>query len=299
MSPGTNQNPNKKVIVKIDVEDIPGIKIQLKRLQENTPDLKLNSIRIGRLGDDVVLSFNINANYYGSVMERLETVGAVSILKEGGQSEDRKSSVRSSTVKGNRSAAVRERSPHAKDPSESLDKMISEGDYEKVIQVSRNIKNGFDTMKKAKENIDQAVLRAVQSSYGKALKNKVYLDESITELIKIGTNKELRILNKIDLMTDAGMKAVDLCVGSFENVSDLVTIANNNFIPNIVAIKAAVKFSEIIFNDAEKYKEEYQYAIKHLNTRWLLIARDIVVNKLTEKEKSLLKKLVDFIDKAR
>ncbi len=294
MNSGTEQNLSKKVIVKIDVEDIPGIKIQLKRLQENTPDLQLKSIRVGRLGDDVVLSFDINERHYDSVMQRLETVGAVSILNEPGK---KKSS--QSHYKNNQSGFNQQRETPQIDPAVLLDKIISEGDYEKVIQVSRNIKSGFDAMKKAKENIDAAVNKSIQTLYGKALKNEMYLDESITELIKIGTNKELRILNKVDLMKDAGMKAVDLCAGSFENVSDLVTISNSNFIPNIVSIKAAVKFAEIIFNDPEKYKEEYQYAVKHLNTRWILIARDIVINKLSESEKAYLKKLIDYIDSAR
>ncbi len=299
MNSGTEQNLTKKVIVKIDVEDIPGIKIQLKRLQENTPDLQLKSIRIGRLGDDVVLSFNINERHYDSVMERLETIGAVSILNENSKSKDMKSTASKRPAKGGQPGFYGDTNSPQNDPAVSLDKIISEGDYEKVIQFSRNIKNGFDTMKKAKENIDAAVNKSIQLLYSKALKNKVHLDESIAELIKISTNKELRILNKIDLMKDAGMKAVDLCVGSFENVSDLVTISNNNFIPNIVSITAAVKFSEIIFNNPEKYKEEYQYAIKHLNTRWILIARDIVINKLSENEKALLKKLIDYIDSAR
>ena len=296
MNSGTKQNMSKKVIVKIDVEDIPGIKIQFKRLKENTPDLQLNSIRIGRLGDDVVLSFDINERYYDSVLERLETIGAVPILNETGKVRAKNIAVNVHHSRTNQSSAI---NTQQKDPAVSLDKLISDGEYEKVIQVSRNIKNGFETMKKAKENIDSAVNKSIQSFYGKALKNKLYLDESIAELIKISTNKELRILNKIDLMKDAGMKAVDLCAGSLENVSDLVTISNNNFIPNIVSINAAIKFAEIIFNNPEKYKEEIQYAVKNLNTRWILIARDIVITKLTENEKSLLNKLIDFIDSSR
>lgn len=299
MSSGTQQYPAKKVIVKIDVEDIPGIKFQLKRLQENTPDLQLNQIRVGRLGDDVVLSFSINAAYHETVMNRLESVGAVSIVNEKKKSFKRKPGAKTTAPKGTNAYPVADRNPLSGISTETLNKIISIGDYEKVIQISRNIKNGFEIMKTAKENIDLAVNTSVKNYYGKALKNNIYLDESIGKLTKIATNKELRILNKTDLMTDAGMKAVDLCAGSFENVSDLVKIANNNFIPNIVAIKAAIKFSNIIFSDPVKYKEEYLYAVKHLNTRWVLIARDIVINKLSPEEKAALNKLLDYIDSAR
>ena len=299
MSPEPNQISSKTVIVKINAEKIPGIKIQLKRLQSSLRDLQLNSVRVGRLGDDVVLSFNINSRYYNSVMQKLETSGAVSIVKEKGKTSEKRNYLASTFSGGKSPNPVPETNTPSGNSAESVDKMISSGDYEKIIQVSRNIKNGFELMKKAKENIDQAVAKSIELAYSKALKNKLYVDENINELIKISTNKELRILHKIDLMTDAGMKAVGLCDEPYDNINTLIGIANNNFIPNIVAVKAAVKFSQLVLDDPESHNDEIRYAIRFLNTRWVLIARDIVINKLSEQDQSSLNKLLDYIDSAR
>ena len=299
MDQDTKHSVQKKVVLKINFDDISAIKLQLKRLQERNPRLQYGPIKIGHLGDDVILSFDVEEEFYGSILEKLEFTGAKSVIKTENTGSVAKNDQPGIALQVDSKDAPSQFKTSSNQNKNTLENFIAEGDYEKVIELSKNVKSGYEMMKKAKEKIDDAVTNAIKITYNRAVQNKVYLEESITKLTRISSDKRLKLLNKVDLMTAAGLRAVKLCENSFENVSDLILIANNNLLPNIVVIKAAVKFSEIIFSEPEKYAEDYKYAVKYLNTRWLLIAKDVVISKITLNEKLHLKNLIDYIDSAR
>lgn len=308
MDNNPEKTSRKKVVLKINFEDVAAIKLQLKRLQERNPELQYGPIKIGHLGDDVVMSFDIEEGYYGLLLEKLEFTGAKSIVrnenanflekKEAQENQPEQQAQKNTQASYQTNAQGLKNNTVKKDPN-SLESLVADGEYEKVIDLSKNVKAGYQMMKKAKESVEEAVKNAIKITFGNGSRNRAYLEESITKLIQIGTDKRLKLLNKTDLMTAAGLRAIKLCDSSTDNISDLILIANNNMLPNIVTIKAASKFSETIFKEPEKYEEDFKYAQKYLNTRWILIAKDVVINQMSLTEKLNIKNLVEYIDSVR
>lgn len=297
----SNQSSLKKAIFKIRMDDVSVIKANLRRLQERNPEIKYDSIRIGHLGDDTLLSFNITADHFSIVVEKLESIGAISMMKENNTTatQQPRQARERSFIPPPAKTKTQEKKDKDDNPVNVLNNSIDEGDFEKVIQISKNVKLGFEIVKQAKESLNKSIENGIKKSFNKALLNKSYLTESISDLLKICSSNTLRTLNKVDLMTEAGLKAIELCTKDEDFYTDLIKIANNNLVPSMVVIKAAAKFSELVFYDEIKFQEDLLYAVKYLNTRWVLIAADVVVAKLTVAEKLLLKNLLTYIEKNR
>ena len=131
------------------------------------------------------------------------------------------------------------------------------------------------------------------------MKNIEAARDCIRELVEISADKKLLPFQEVDLMKHAGMTAINLSTFFDEYNSELIRIINNSSVPNIVSVTAAVKFSEIVFEDPEKHAKDLQKAIKNLNVRWLLNALDIVHYEIDESGHKAIDTLVQQIDSNR
>ena len=86
-----------------------------------------------------------------------------------------------------------------------MDSAIKNGDFEKVIQLSKDYRN-FEVQKKAKDNIDVSINNAIDHAYNRAIKNKYEVDKSLTILIKIASDNNLKNLHKTGQIKSAGLK---------------------------------------------------------------------------------------------
>jgi|YelNatPaOPRAMG01_1025707.scaffolds.fasta_scaffold04767_10 hypothetical protein len=290
-----NQDEQKSVIIRIEKSEITTLKMQIKKLQEKTPDLKVGLIRVGKLGENYVVSFSVVAKYYDLIIKEMEELGGESMLKEK-KSINKISVLKTNFDKPIISPSIKPGEKVNNNPEITLKSAIRDGDYERVIQIARNVRAGYMLMKKAKESIDEAVRNSIAININNAFKNKFKIVESITALIKISSDKNLRALNKVDLMIEAGSAAIKICENFSDAVENLIKIINNNLVPNIIVVKAASKFSEIVLWDKKKYFNDLSYASKNLNIRWLKISLDIVSNKLSEREKGYISNLIGYIE---
>jgi len=182
---------------------------------------------------------------------------------------------------------------------QTLDSYIREGNYIELIKVTKNIRLAPEVIAKSKTNITIAVNNAILRTIEKT-KNYIYtLEEALKILLHIASESELRKYNCDDLIKQAGLVAIDLCLKKKDSLHFLIKICNTRGLDYFINIKSAIVFSEEVFLDLENNQININRAIRELNTRWLYSMFDTVKNILSEYEIETFDKLMVFLDKER
>jgi len=286
----------KKIVVKVGERELNQVKSVLKSFKESKQDATISSLRHGSLGDDTLVSFNVEEQYYNYLVEKLTLFG-IKVLRPISKTEKDKVQV---MVKQKLNVSNYNHTGSNKSvketPASILDGSIERGDYEKLIQMSKDFRSGHELIKKAKDNIENTVISAINSAYDKALKSKFEINTSFNQLIKIASDKNLKVMNLINHQKSAGFYAVKICAAYREYINLLIQICNNNAIPNIVCVKAAVELSNMVLLDEN---EDIEYAVRYLNVKWLQIAFDIAGNEISQQEKDSVRELITNVRKIR
>jgi hypothetical protein len=285
----------KHVILKVDEEKFKKLKFIVKEYKEQFPDAIISPVKRGNLGDDIIASFMVKDENFHQIIGKLEKED-IKLFDKGINSGLRKKLSQNSAYNLTNNPKPENTKIAAKNdtPASILEYAIKTGDYEKVIQLSKDYRSGFEILKKAKDNIDKTITNAVEIAYFKAIRSRHESNKSVNQLIKIASDRNLKTLHKLDLIKSAGLKAIEIC-SIYSEISTLIQIGNNNTMPHIVCIKAALKIAYLLFSDAEKFEENIDYIIKHLNLRWLDIVFLTVSSEITEKEMGTYKTLITAI----
>jgi hypothetical protein len=286
----------KHVILKVSHEKLKTLKTAIKEAKTLFPRADISPVKQGNLGDDIMASFTIDDDHYQRVIEKIKKAGIIVLGNEPKTEHKKVANTKPviSTAAGDftvSSSLV----PKNDSPAAILDFAIKNGDYEKVILFSKDYRIGFEVLKKAKDNVDLAIKNSIDIAYLKALKNKFEVSKCLTQLIKIASDKDLKNLHKNDQIKAAGLKAVELCSIYREYINILVQICNNNSMPHIVCMKAAIKLAYFLSDDDEKSEENLDYAVRYLNLRWLNIVFYTVSLEISEKEKEIFRVLITSI----
>ncbi len=286
---------NQKIVLKIKDEELVLIKNLLKALKESTKTIDISSFRYGTLGDDNLVSFNVNEDNLDLVVENLLSNG-IKILQPDQEKKKNPKILANDITASQRYNQDEDRKLASREsPSLQLDHALKNGDYETVIKLSKDFRNGFEVINKAKENIDTAILTAIEKAYNKGLKSRFEVDSSVDILMKVAGDKNLKAFNKVGIQKNAGLKAVSLCSGNIDQTNNLIRICNNSLIPSIICLKATVEFANVIEKFPQKAEEELTVASKNLNIRWLRIALDMTGPELPKEEIDIALKLIEVL----
>lgn len=288
------------IVALADQKEIKVIKDIIKTLSEKIDHLVVTPLRIGKLGDETVVTFKVDKPHFKFLIEKM-TFNNIRIL-----SNDQKVRQVIDSAKAKPAPTVPVESKGWDDIKErprglqeNLEDCIRDGNYEEVIKISRNIAYGQEVVEKAKKSITETVNIAIEKNYNEAITRKYETGKCVERLIKIASDNNLKMLQKIDLIKQAGINAVDACAINPDYVGELIKMANNTSLHNLVNFKAAVKFAEVVLPEQEKFKQEIDIAVRNLNIRWLSLALDVVMNELESNEITLFENLVSFIKEKR
>ncbi len=288
----------KKIVLKVKERELSQVKNILRLYKESKPDVSFSAPRHGSLGDDELISFNVEEKHYNPLVEKLTLYGFKLLLpiniseKEKVQAVIKQSPGISNTVQ----KEIKKNTIGSVDSI--LDGSIERGDYEKVIQISKDFRSGHELIKKAKDNIESTVNLAINLAFEKGMKSKYEINTSFNMLIKIASDKNLKAMHFINQQKTAGLYAIELCIAHREFLNLLIQICNNNSIPHVICIKAAVELTDIVF-DEQNGNEDMEYAVRYLNIKWLQIAFDIAGVEINEAEKDSVKHLISEVRKIR
>ncbi|MHB9010955.1 MAG: hypothetical protein ACYC49_01860 [Ignavibacteriaceae bacterium] len=286
-----------KIIAKVSEDEFESAQNLLRTLKKSPNNIEINSVRYGSLGEDRLISFDLDEKNLKIVIENLITNG-LKILSPEQFAKEKETRViinNQSNINDIEKLDVTRNSTGKESPSALLDLAIKNGDYEIVVQLSKDIRSGLDILNKARGNIDIAIQTAIDRAYNKGIRSTFDTNNSLEQLLKIASDKNLKVLNKQELQKKAGLKALELCGSNYEQSNKLIQICNNNLLPYFVCLKAAAKLCEILENNQEIVQEEILYATKHLNVRWINIALDIMGPEMHETEFQSVTRLINLV----
>lgn len=287
-----------KVVVKATGTEVTKLRELLRRLEDSISDLILGPLLIGELGEDFIISFNIDDKHYRMIIEKL-TMNQLKVLTLDDKILDIINATPMNVNIETRLKEIQERNQLKLSPDDilqqSLEGAIQSGEYEKVIQTALDIRNTIEIIERAKNNISYSAFIAIEKAYHKALEKKYEVPKSFTRLIEISTDNKLKTLQFTELLKYSGARAVSISALHKEHFKKLIQLCNDSKLLNYVNIKAAVKFSEIALQNPEQYRSEIDLAIRELNIKWLQIVFDIASNEFSEEEQKQFNQLLDFI----
>lgn len=282
-------------------KEIPVIKDVIRTLSEDIPGMVVTSMKMGKIGENNVVTFKVDSRSYSSIVEKL-IVNKIKILSLDERTKNIVKTIQARTeqekpIKSTGWEELKER--NRGDGKKNMTESINKGDYAEVIKISRDYTVTREVAETAKKNIDTALEHAINKAFNTAVTRKYEAENSIAALVKIAADPMLKSLNKTEYSKLAGLKAVEAC-GMYSNMTgDLVKIANNSALHNLVCVKAAVKFAEKVFANEQVYGEEVEYAVRTLNIRWLEIALSMAQKELDAEELRIFNELSEYIRQKR
>ena len=288
-----------KICAKVGEKQDEAIKNILREVRDSNPGVEISSFRFGSLGDETIVSFNVDDKHHRLVVNTLlkKNVRIVPLTEVTKKIIDEvKPPVKPpQPVKSQDWSTIKEKKSQFGPGDDSLEKAIQTGNYKKVIEISKDIRNNTSTIKSASEGIKESVMVAIEKASKKSKKNRYDREEAVDDLLEIASDKVLKAMGKSELLKIAGSLAVKICAENQELHWQLVKICNNNSLHYGLILKSAVRLSGILLGDPETHGEDVEYAVKNLNIRWLNVSFDIVGYEMREEEQKAFHDLIQFI----
>ncbi len=290
----------KEITALIEPKEIITVKSILSVLKEKYPDFHVKKFKIGKVSEKRIITFKVDNKYFKTTLEKF-AFNDISILNREKTVVDFIEERKEHKTNKLRSRGWGEvKSQKSNITPEDLDRFAAEGEYEKVLKETKSVPGSdYEIVKKAKSLLTQAIENAIDKDFELAQEDKYKAQESIDKLIRIASNPELKNIQKIKERIKAGEMAIKICLLYDELLLELISIANNNKVNNIVNIKAAIAFSGKVPKKKKDITDEILEGCKTLNTRWLKIAFEPVQTKLKKKEITAFYKLIGFIEANR
>ncbi len=286
-------------IVIDDKKEIENVKRALGKFKKEYPKSQLGKPKFGELSGKILITFKVEADYSSDLIllfaqNYIHVLATTDVIKK----KIDVATAKYAEILARNSAGWDDMKIEQPEMSISeLESYAEEGKYGEIIRISNDlIHYGEQIVTKAKNVLDTSVENAIEKAFQKGMKDAAFAEEAITRLINVAADKRLRSYNKINLMKDAGIKAVELITHyPDEHLVTLIDLANNPDVHNYVNIRAFMKFVDTVKEDKEKYKEQIAEAARRLNLRWLEIAYDVAVKLLDDNEKKSFRANMTFI----
>lgn len=282
-----------KVIVICDPKKVEVVKQVVETLKEKIPTLKTTPFRYGKLGEDVIISFNIEKKYHILIVKEL-TVNNIQIISSDPKVKEINEKVKDKSVP---SVSDYDESNYVRKtpPRKNLNDFIANGDYKDLYKIAKDYTKPKDITNLAKNNIPAAVSNAIKNFYGEGLLRKFETERCIDKLIDISSDKLLRDIHMTEQQKEAGMHAIDLCTKSKKLYGKLINIANNTAVSVLVSVKAAIVFAVYTLDNKHETAEELKRAERELNIRWLSIAVNSVWHELDNTEREKFDTIINYV----
>lgn len=295
----TTLNDLQSLTILIGEKDLSTVKSILNFLKERYPQFAIMKFRTGKIGEDILVSFKVSSEFYPKVLEKFAYNNIPLIMKDKNiiayvdeKKEEKKRKLRaqgwSEITKSKRQLSLHE-----------LVKISEQG---KVIEVLNEAKGGISSnikiVEKAKELLSITIKTAIEKLVNFSEENISKRQYAIDQLIKIATDSDLKLFHKHEEINEAGMFAIQISLTHHNYYKNLIDLANNSRLNNILNIKSAIALAELFLNDQD-LNEELPDVIKEINIRWLKIAHETVLNKLSEEESQKFHNFIEFIEEGR
>lgn len=184
-----------------------------------------------------------------------------------------------------------------KTDSSTLNRLCEEGDY---IAIRNILKKNPIANQYAKEKYIPAIKNCIEIFHKKGLQNRSSVDQAISKLKDIVSDKEIKLIMSADLTNLAGSALIN--VAAEQDPEELVTIANLTHVGERVNVMAATRLSELIFENkkiGEVDNELLKYTAERINVRFVLLSFDVMETVISDKNKERFNKLINSINEIK
>jgi hypothetical protein len=189
-----------------------------------------------------------------------------------------------------RLAAAVKNIDHKSRSSQAIDNLVKEGNYRAI---KNWIQNNPLQNQDASEKYTEAIRNYININKQKGIDNKSYIDTAILKLSEIVCDKDIKAITTDDFINIACNAILSLC--SDINPESLINVINLPNVSQRLNVLAAIKLSELIFNNEVKDEKLLMLGAKKINRRYLLQSYDVMEAVISEINKSNFNRLIDAI----
>ncbi|MBU2494504.1 MAG: hypothetical protein KJ571_17920 [Bacteroidetes bacterium] len=289
----------KKVVGKLKPDEVAKFNSVLKVLKYTQSGIIIKNLVTTDKKSFVEVSFEVNTESYNIIIEKLalnrinlelNDEASTKIIEEANQQLERGKN--KNTFLGWNGAPTEKKKL-------TVEHITSDGNYEELIKISRDVSATKEDVAKAVSKIDSAINNAMEKAYSPAIQDPYYAEQGFNRLLQIAGDSNLSLINKNEFRFKAGIQAVNICVKHKDQNVNLVTICNNAKIDNLVSATAAVRLAGIINESSYNNNKVLDVVLKELNIKWLDSIFDGVSHKFAEKEIKDFKKLIKYVEDKR
>ncbi len=286
------------LFVNIKKDQISKVEALLKVLKYTVSKINLKDINFNEFQDKTVLSFSFNEDYYATVLERF-ALNKIEVVVTDDESQKIIDNAQRKLKKKDSVVGLSWGNSAAKKKSSSIEKLVAKGDFEELIKISRNVREGKEKSERAKSNIEAALKNLIKNSYTSGKNNKYKIEQSFEKLLSISTNSYLRMNNKNEYMKEAGLLAINLAASEPDFHKLLIKMGNKNTLFPEISIKAILKFYNVSLANKSPNSNLVKFAAKSINEQYLKNLYDDHKSKFSKEEKFAFAKFVNFMRDAR
>jgi len=282
-----------KIIIKISSGEIEKIEAIMDKMAL-IPSVEMSPLSYGQHGNDIIANFDIDDGHFAMMVEKLYSAN-LNVLPTNDKVSQVLEFLYGKYGKKTFSKTALPQGSVSAPTQEIIDDCRNNGRYEDLIKIIKLVSIDPILKNNAKNSIPEAVKKNIDQNYNSVFINKHAIPSSIAALIKICSDVNLKTLNLQPLQKEAGLSAIAICENYLEYLDELIKISNNNQIPSVINVKAAVKFWEIVSKNIEKYPADTAAALKSTNFRFLENAFDIAQSEFSDTEKSYFDSFKNYI----
>jgi len=174
--------------------------------------------------------------------------------------------------------------------SQAIDNLVKEGNYRAI---KNWIQNNPLQNQDASEKYTEAIRNYININKQKGIDNKSYIDTAILKLSEVVCDKDIKAITTDDFINIACNAILSLC--SDINPESLIDVINLPNVSQRLNVMAAIKLSELIFNNEVNDEKLISLAAKKINRRYLLQSFDVMETVISDVNKSSFNRLIDTI----
>lgn len=289
----------KKVIARLKPDEVKKFKSVLKVLKYTKSGFVIQNLTYTEQKDITEVSFEADSESCNSLVEKLVLNGVKLELNDEESSKVIEEANLQLQREKNKNALLSWKEGSQEKEKRSVDDITSEGNYEELIRITRDVSLSKEEIQKAASKIDSALNYAMEKAYNPAMQDQYYAENGLKRLLHIAGDSNLSLINKNDVKFKAGVQAINICVKHKTYNSFLVNICNNNKIDNLVGVTAALRLAGVLNESSYKDAKILEVVVKELNVKWLTSIFEGVKHKFEEKEIKEFKKLIKYVEEAR
>lgn len=295
----TTENDIKSITILIKEKDLVSVKAILNFLKEKYQNFPIMKFRTGFIGENILISFKVTDEFYPRVLEKFAYNNIQVIMQDNKALEyiDEKNKQKRKKLQTQGWSEISFSKKQI-----SLSELIKLSEEGKIKEVAKEAKGGvganIEIVKRAKQLLSTTIRNAIENllEYSEQIGKK---QEVIDQLILVATDNDLKLFHKHEDMKNAGAAAIEVASKCKKYYHNLIKIANNSKLNNIINVKAIITYANFYNDLTVEEIEKSPDLVKLLNTRWLKIAFDTVQQKLTLEEIEVFHHFIDLVEEKR